>query len=77
VGNQAKPNPETAGRYEILLSGILGGEWSEWFDGMVVLPDEDGNTILVGSIADQSALHGILDRIRDLGLTLLSIKKVD
>lgn len=77
MANQSKPGSETAERYEIHLKGILGSEWSEWFDGMIVSSDGQGNTILTGSVADQAALHGILDRVRDSGLTLLSINTIN
>jgi hypothetical protein len=75
--NQSKPGSETTERYEIHLKGILGSEWSEWFDGMMVTSDGQGNTILTGPVADQAALHGVLDRVRDSGLTLLSINIIN
>jgi len=55
----------------------LGPQWSEWFDWMTVTLEADGTTTLSGSIADQSALHGLLARVRDLGLELISVSQED
>jgi len=65
------------GTYEIRVKGILDGKWSDWFDGFTVTPQADNATLLTGPVADQSALHGLLARIRDLGLPLLSVKRVE
>jgi hypothetical protein len=59
--------------YRICVKGYLGPEWSEWFDGLTITQDENGNTLLSGLIVDQAALYGLLNKIRDLGLTLLSV----
>ena len=59
--------------YNIKVKGQLDACWSEWFDGLTVNPDDDGYTTLSGPLPDQAALHGILARIRDLGLPLLSM----
>lgn len=64
-------------KYEILVKGILSGQWTEWFDGMDLHPDGEGNTILTGPVVDQAALHGLLDQCRDLGLTLLSVARLN
>ncbi|TNE45399.1 MAG: hypothetical protein EP343_26875 [Deltaproteobacteria bacterium] len=61
--------------YCIVVEGTLGMEWSDWFPSMEVHYDHEGNTILSGVLADQAALHGILKRIRNLGLPLLSIQR--
>ena len=63
--------------YEIRLKGHLEARWTEWFDGLAITLDENGNTLLSGSLADQAALHGILKKVRDLGLTLLSVNSVE
>jgi hypothetical protein len=55
----------------------LGQQWKEWFDGLTITLEEDGNTLLSGPVVDQAALHGILKRIRDLGAPLLSVNSVD
>jgi len=66
-----------AGRYEIRIGGRLGPRWAPWFDGMCLTAVDDGTTVLSGPIADQAALHGVLTRIRDLGLALVSVTRLD
>jgi hypothetical protein len=61
--------------YEILLKGELGQQWSAWFDGLTISYDEDGNTLLHGSLPDESALHGVLMKVRDLALPLLALRR--
>ncbi len=61
--------------YQILIEGHLDPSWSEWLDRMVITTREEGVTCLSGPVADQAALHGILNRIRDLNLKLLSVEK--
>jgi len=63
--------------YQIRIRGILDPHWSEWFGGMTVSPQESGDTLLIGAVRDQAALHGLLVRIRDLGMPLLSVERVD
>jgi glycyl-tRNA synthetase alpha subunit len=62
-------------RYEIRVKGVLGSGWSAWFDGLEVTSDEHGQTTIAGPIADQAALHGLLAKIRDLGLELLEVRR--
>jgi hypothetical protein len=62
-----------SGGYEIRVRGKLGPDWAEWFDGMDISQDEEGETLLSGSVPDQAALHGLLARIRDLNLILISV----
>ena len=59
--------------YRIRVKGRVGPEWSEWFDGMTITYDETNETTLSGQVLDQAALYGILNKIRDLGLPLLSV----
>jgi hypothetical protein len=66
---------EWPARYEIRVDGVLDDEWSEWFGGLQVRNDGD-QTVLIGTLPDQPALHGVLDRLRDLGLTLLSLRRL-
>jgi hypothetical protein len=61
------------GYYEIRIKGHLNDQWVDWFDGLTITLTDDGNTVLSGAIIDQSALHGTLKKIRDLGLTLISV----
>jgi hypothetical protein len=63
--------------YQIRIRGHLDGEWADWFDGMAVTLGENGDTLLTGPVADQAALHGLLRRVRDLGVPLLSVACVD
>ncbi len=58
---------------EIRLDGQLDARWADWFDGMALVPHDDGTTTLVGSVVDQAALHGLLRRVGDLGMTLISV----
>ncbi|MGY1825940.1 hypothetical protein [Blastococcus sp. SYSU DS0541] len=65
------------GRYEIRIEGRLGPRWAPWFDGLSLTAADDGTTVLSGPVADQAALHGVLTRIRDLGLALVSVTRLD
>ena len=67
--------PEMSDTYCIRVSGHLNDRWSDWLGGLAICHQEDGTTVLVGPIVDQAALHGVIIRIRDLGLTLLSINR--
>jgi hypothetical protein len=64
---------ETLVFYSIQVKGHLDSAWSEWFEGMTVTPLEHGETLLCGDIVDQAALHGLLSKVRDLGLPLLAV----
>lgn len=64
-------------QYQIRLRGHLDSEWSAWFDGMTVTLKECGDTLLTGAVADQAALHGLLKKVRDLGLPLVSVTRLD
>ena len=63
--------------YEIRFSGHLDHRWSAWFDGLTVTHAADGTTVLRGPVVDQAALHGLLRRVRDLGLPLLSVTRLE
>lgn len=63
--------------YEIKVEGHLGPEWTDWFGGLTITPEEDGETLLTGPMIDQAALHGLLKKVRDLGLPLLSVNPVE
>jgi len=63
--------------YHIRVKGLLGAKWSDWFDGFTITPQADDETLLAGPVPDQAALHGLLAKIRDLGLPLLSVKRVE
>jgi hypothetical protein len=72
--NRGPNQPEI---YQIVLQGHLSSQWSDWFDGFTITPDEHGQTILVGPVIDQAALYGVLKKIRDLGIPLISINRLD
>ena len=63
-------------RYEIRVEGVLDQSWTAWFEGLAI--DSDGSqTVISGPVVDQAALHGLLNRVRDLGLVLISVRRVD
>ena len=61
--------------YQIRLKGQLGREWAEWFGGLTITLADNGETLLTGPVIDQAALYGVLKRIRDLGLPLISVNR--
>lgn len=65
----------TPTHYEIRVEGYLSNSWSSWFEGLSIRHESSGETILEGPLADQAALHGVLMRIRDLGLPLVSVTR--
>ena len=72
----AKPDVNQPLVYQIRIKGHLSPQWMDWFDGLTITLEEDGNTLLSGEVVDQAALHGILKKIRDLGMPLLSVNSV-
>jgi len=64
-----------ATEYEIRVKGRLASRWAEWFDGMTLSSDEDGTSVISGMVADQSALHGLLRKLGDLGVPLVSVTR--
>lgn len=66
-----------ATEYEIKIHGRIDDMWTNWFDGMNIAQDEDNNTLLVGELIDQAALHGLLKKIRDLGLTIVYVQQTN
>jgi hypothetical protein len=63
--------------YRITIKGHIDGDWSDWFDGLTITLVDNGETILSGPIVDQTALHGVLIKIRDLGLPLLELSRIE
>ena len=70
------PESPEGGRYEIRLKGHLAPRWTAWFDGLSLTRDNDGTTVIHGQVVDQAALHGLLDRVRDTGLPLVSVTRI-
>ena len=62
--------------YQIRIKGHLGSEWADWFEGLAITLEEDGHTLLTGPVVDQAALHGLLRKVRDLGMPLVSVNRV-
>ena len=63
--------------YQIKIEGQLGSQWADWFEGLTITPDDNGDTLLTGPVIDQAALHGLLKKVRDLGLPLLAVQRVE
>lgn len=77
-GRTGQPAGGRAGDwYEIRVQGRLDDRWAAWFDGLELTRPEDGSTVLRGPVADQAALHGLLHKLRDLGVPLLSVTRPD
>jgi len=71
-----KPTPSQTVSYQIRLNGHLSSQWTDWFEDLTISLEENGDTLLTGPVADQAALHGLLKRVRDLGLPLVSVVQV-
>jgi hypothetical protein len=69
--------PVQPGHYVIRLKGHLAPRWAAWFEGLAMTHTAAGETILSGPIADQAALHGVLDRVRDLNVELISVNRIE
>lgn len=76
-----KPKPDRGSVqptiYEIRIKGHLGRQWSGWFEGLAITLDANGETLLTGAVADQAALHGLLKKVRNLGLPLISVNPIE
>ena len=76
-----KRNPKTDSSqplvYQIRIKGHLGSQWTDWFEGLTITLEEDGDTLLTGPVIDQAALHGLLKKVRDLGMPLLSVSPLE
>ncbi len=78
MSQQRTPRPDAREPqvYAIRVQGQLGREWTEWFEGLAITLDENGDTLLTGPVVDQAALHGVLKKVRDLGMPLVSVTRV-
>jgi hypothetical protein len=70
---EPKTNSDQPAVYQIRVKGHLGHEWTDWFEGLTITLEEDGDTLLTGPVVDQAALHGLLKKVRDLGMPLVSV----
>jgi|SRR5687767_439430 hypothetical protein len=76
TSNNPQPDPNQPMIYQIRVKSHLGSEWTDWFDGLCITLEENGDTLLTGPVIDQAALHGLLRKVRDLGLPLVSVNPV-
>ena len=74
---ESKPAPSQPVVYQIRLKGHLGHEWTDWFGGLSITLEANGDTLLTGPVIDQTALHGLLKKVRDLGLPLVPVSPVE
>ena len=76
-----KPNPDTDFSepviYQIRIRGHLGPQWTDWFEGLTLTLEDDAETLLTGPVVDQAALHGLLRKVRDLGMLLVSVNRIE
>jgi hypothetical protein len=77
MSNQTNPTTgsDRPKNYEIRIKGHLDRQWTDWFDGLTVTLEDDGDTLLTGLVTDQAALHGLLRKVRDLGMPLVSVNE--
>jgi hypothetical protein len=71
-----KKEPSQPTVYQIKIKGHLGPQWTDWFEGLTIRLEEDGDTLLSGPVVDQAVLYGLLKKVRDLGMTLVSVNRV-
>ncbi len=76
TGDSHSPDPDRPVVYQIRVHGHLGYEWADWLEGLVIALEKDGDTTLTGPVVDQAALYGLLKKIRDVGLALVSVNPV-
>jgi hypothetical protein len=79
MSNKLNPttNPSQPVVYQIRIKGHLSHQWTDWFEGLTITLEEDGDTLLTGPVVDQAALHGLLKKVRDLGMPLVSVSPVE
>jgi hypothetical protein len=70
------PDPDQPMVYQIRITGHLGRTWTDWFEGLAITLQDNGDTLLTGPVVDQAALHGVLKKVRDLGMPLVSVTRV-
>lgn len=73
----AKSGPEDSAVYQIRITGHLGSEWADWFGGLTITLEDNGETLLTGPVIDQAALHGLLKKVCNLGIPLVSVNRTE
>ena len=79
MSNERQPLTDPSGPmvYQIRIKGYLDSQWTDWFEGLTITLEDDGDTLLTGPVVDQAALHGLLKKVRDLGLPLVSVSPAE
>lgn len=72
-----KTDPGQPTRYQIRIKGQLDSQWTDWFEGLTITLEDNGDTFITGLVLDQAALHGLLKKVRDLGMPLISVSTVE
>jgi hypothetical protein len=77
--NKLNPKSDPGQRlvYQIRIKGHMNSQWTDWFEGLTITLEEDGDTLLTGPVVDQAALHGLLKKVRDLGMPLVSVSPIE
>ena len=77
MSNELNPKTDQPMVYQVRLKGHLGSQWTDWFEGLTITLEDNGDTLLTGPVVDQAALHGLLKKVRDLGMPLLSVARIE
>jgi hypothetical protein len=77
MSNKLNPKKSQPLVYQIRIKGHLGRQWTDWFEGLTITLEDNGETLLTGPVVDDAALHGLLKKVRDLGMPLLSVNRIE
>jgi hypothetical protein len=73
----SQTDPSQPTRYQIRIKGQLDSQWTDWFEGLIITLEDNGDTLITGQVIDQAALHGLLKKVRDLGMPLISVSTAE